>query len=620
MRIQDGNLKPKLMPPSAILLLFAPLLAAQPAPDGAALYARLCARCHEAGGQKWAPPLREMRAKPPEHILAAMVVGVMAPIAPEDTPSRRAIAEFVAARKLPPDTNPPVAAPPAVLCAAGAPPMRDPASGPRWIGWGVDTDNSRFQPAAMAGLKPEDVPRLKLKWAFGFPGVPLAYGHPTVAGGRLFVGSASGMVYSLDADTGCVHWTFQAAPDGMRGAFTVAPMPGAPGRTALWFGDIAANIYALDAATGRQIWKTRIDDFPTARATGSPVLHNGRIYVGIASFEELLAANPKYECCKFRGSVAALDARTGAQIWRTFTIAEPAKPTGKSKAGAPAWGPSGAGVWSAPTIDARAKAVYVTTGDGYSDPAVASTDAILALDLDTGKILWTRQFTRADQWNVSCLSLDKVGCPQKPGGDFDFGSSAILRTLPGGKRLLIAGQKSGVVHAIDPDRGGEIVWQSRVGRGDVLGGVEWGPAADAERVYVAVSDLDLSKPATGGGLFALRISNGERQWQAMPPPPACAGERGCTAAQPAAVTLIPGVVFSGSLDGHLRAYSSATGKIMWDVDTRKEYSTVNGVKANGGSLNGAGPTVVAGTLYVNSGYGIFGLPGNVLLAFSIDGK
>jgi len=602
-------------------MLLAPALLAQPAPDGGKLYAQLCARCHEAGGQKWAPTLREMRAKPADYVLAQMVVGLMAPIAPSDTPSRRAIAEFVAAKKLPPDTTPPATpAPSAGLCAAGTKPMGNPAAGPRWIGWGIDTDNSRFQPADMAGLKPEDVPRLKLKWAFGVPGVVLSFGHATVAGGRIFLGSASGMVYSLDAATGCVHWTYQAAPDGVRTAFTVAEMPGSPGRTTVWFGDLAGHIYALEAATGRQIWKVRLEEFPTGRITASPVLHNGRLYVGVASFEELLAANPKYECCKFRGSVAALDARTGAQIWKTYTIGEPAKLTGKNQAGTPTWGPSGAGVWSAPTIDTKTKALYVTTGDGYSDPAVATTDSIMALDQDTGKILWTRQFTRADQWNLGCIALDKVGCPPKAGGDFDFGSSAILRTLPGGKRLLIAGQKSGMVHAIDPDRGGEIVWQSRVGKGDVLGGVEWGPAADATNVYVAVSDHDPSKPETGGGLFALRISNGERQWQTMPPRPVCASVRGCTAAQPGAVTLIPGVVFSGSLDGHIRAYSSATGKMVWEVDTRKDYTTVNGVKANGGSLNGAGPTVVGGALYVNSGYGIFGMPGNVLLAFTIDGK
>jgi polyvinyl alcohol dehydrogenase (cytochrome) len=498
--------------------------------------------------------------------------------------------------------------------------MLDPASDPRWIGWGVDSDNSRFQPAAIAGLKLEDVPHLRLKWAFGFPAVPFAFGHPTVAAGRIFVGSASGLVYSLDAVTGCVYWTFQAAPEGVRGAFIVGPLPGNSERITVWFGDIAANVYALDAATGRQIWKTRLDDFPTARATGSPVLHNGRIYIGIASFEELLAANPKYECCRFRGSVAALDARTGAQIWKTFTIADAAKPTGKNQAGTPTWGPSGAGVWSAPTIDVKANALYVATGDSYSNPAATTSDAILAIAMDSGKILWTRQFTQSDQWNVSRLAVDKVGCPPTPGSDFDFGSSPILRTLAGGTRLLIAGQKSGIVHAIDPDRAGEIVWQSRVGRGGVIGGVEWGPAADEEHVYVAVSDLDPSKPETGGGLFALRISNGERQWQTMPPRPTCAGERGCYAAQPGAVTLIPGVVFSGSLDACLRAYSSATGKMVWEVDTRKEYETVNGVKAKGGSLNGAGPTVAGGMLYVNSGYGVFGMPGNVLLAFSNDGK
>jgi polyvinyl alcohol dehydrogenase (cytochrome) len=351
-------------------------------------------------------------------------------------------------------------------------------------------------------------------------------------------------------------------------------------------------------------------------------------------------ADAKDECCKFRGSVSALDAATGKVIWKSYTIAEEPKPTRKNAQGVQLWGSSGAGVWSSPTVDLKNHIVYVTTGDNYSDPPTNTSDAFMAFDTDTGKLAWSRQITTGDAYNIDCdIPPEKqVNCPEAKGPDVDFGSSAILVNLPNGRRALIAGQKSGVVSAVDPDRQGKILWQVRVGHGGSLGGVQWGSAADAKNVYVALSDIQRRAappgspagrasvfgvpyeldPKAGGGLFALEIETGKVVWHT--PHPGCV-KPGCSPAQSAAVTVIPGVAFSGGVDGHLRAYATDDGRIVWDVDTEQEYNTVNGVKANGGSIDASGPVIVGGMLYVNSGYFFQGsASGNVLLAFSVDGN
>jgi polyvinyl alcohol dehydrogenase (cytochrome) len=516
----------------------------------------------------------------------------------------------------------------------------DPLSGPHWNGWGVDPSQRRFQPAEMAQLAAQDVPRLKLKWAFGFPGASFAFAQPTVMGGRIFIGSQSGNVYSLDANTGCTYWEFYAGPGAaVRTAVTVGQ--NATGWVA-YFGDVKANVHAVDAATGKALWKVNIDSYPGARITGSPTLVGATLFVPVASSEEGAGANPQYPCCSFRGSIVALQASTGGQLWKTYTIPEEPTARAMNSAGVQLMGPSGASVWSSPTYDAEKGMIYVTTGDNYSDPPTQTSDAILGLNAVFGKLAWVRQVTPGDAFNVACVSSPPgSNCPEAKGPDLDFGSSAILVRLPSGKRALIAGQKSGVVTAVDPDRKGEVLWQTRVGRGSSLGGVQWGSAADDNKIYVAVSDTKFSvvppgtpgaqtsqfdwKVAwlldrnTGGGLHALRLESGEEVWQT--PHPGCNDVLGCGQAQSAAVTAIPGIVFSGGVDGHLRAYSADDGHIVWDVDTKGEYHTVNGVAARGGSMDGPGPVVVGGTLYVNSGYGLWGgTPGNVLLAYSVNGR
>ncbi len=592
------------------------------AQEGQTLFQANCVACHN-GTLDRAPTRDAFASMAPEQILAAMEVGSMVTMAVTlSTEQRRALAEFLAGKPL--SVGVAEAAPASAMCAKDS--REFTLAGPRWNGWGVTASNSRYQDAESAGLSAADIPRLRVKWAFGFPGDIRAYAPPMVAGGRVFFGSGRGQVYSLDADSGCIHW-FANAGASVRSAITIARLDEGD-RHVLFFGDQSAFVHALDAVTGETLWKTKVDDYPTARVTGSPALHGERLYVPVASGEEAAGASPTYECCRFRGSLVALDARTGRQIWKTYTLPTP-QPTQKNAVGTQMWGPSGAPIWSSPAIDPLRNAVYVTTGNNYSDPTSELSDAFIAMNLDSGEILWAKQMTPADAYTAACRLQDRTNCAASDGPDFDFGASPILVTLPSGRRALVAGQKSGVVHALDPDRGGEIIWQTRVGKGGTMGGVQWGSAVDAANIYVAVSDLNRipvpfawgtdADPKVGGGMFALRITDGAQLWYT---PPAPCGERPrCSPAQPGAVSAMPGVAFSGSMDGHLRAYSTSDGKVLWDFDTVRSYETVNGITARGGSLDGPGPTIAGGIVFANSGYPSGGgIPGNVLLAFSVDGQ
>lgn len=495
------------------------------------------------------------------------------------------------------------------FCSSRGPWVED---GLQWNGWSDGSANHRFQTAAAAGLAKTDVPRLKLKWAFGYTGSSAINSQPTVFAGRIFAGTEDGTVYSLDRRTGCIEWTFKAQV-GVRSAAVIDPAS----RLAV-FGDTVGTLYAVDAQTGRLVWSRRVDEHVGARITGAPALMEGRLYVPVSSDEEGRAANPHYACCTFRGSVVALEAKTGKELWKTYTIPEKPHRIGVNVVGVPIWGPSGAAVWSAPTTDLKRRAIYFGTGNNYSDPPDSNSDAVIALDMDSGRRLWSRQLTPSDRWNIACLVKETQNCPPQAGGDYDFGASPMLCLRGDGHDLLIIGQKSGVVHALDPDRKGEIAWQTRIGQGGPLGGIEWGGATDGELVYFPVSDWRDSQPEVGGGLFALRLATGEKVWYAPPAKPACLKLPGCSQAQFTPPTAIPGVVFVGSQDGHLRAHDSATGAVLWDFDTGRDFETVDGIKARGGSIGAPGPIVVDGMVFLDAGYG--GLHGNVLLAFSVDGK
>ena len=571
--------------------------------DAAALFKKKCAGCHHNDNDMRAPEPQALNEMSKSTILAALNSGRMKWQGKQISKAEKnALAEYLGkADVMTAMTN---------FCPRDLDPPADP---PRWSGWGVDARNSRFQPASSAGLDRDTVKNLKLKWAFGFPGAAATFGQPTSYAGRLFVGSEDGNVYAIDAATGCPWWRFRASAT-VKTAISI----GNHGQTA-FFGDTNGYVYALNVSDGTQVWRVHPEAHPAARITGSPLLVEDRLYVPISSGEEGAAADPHYPCCTFRGSVIALDTGSGKTVWQTYTIDETPKPTRLGPQGVQYSGPSGGAVWSPPTADLKRHVIYVATGNNYSGPPSAGSDAVIAIDMNSGKKLWQRQFTPRDLWNSGCVAEQKDNCPEQRGDDFDFGSPPMLKTLAGGGDILLLAQKSGIVYALDPANRGHLRWKSRIGHGGPLGGIQWGGAADNRYAYFPLSDYDDNNPLAGGGVFALNLRNGKQAWYAAPPKPACASLYGCSAAQMAPPTAIPGVIFAGSLDGHLRAYDTRDGSVIWDFDTAQEFPTTNGIKARGGSLNGSGPTVVSGMVYVNTGY-TNAMAGNILLAFSVDAK
>jgi polyvinyl alcohol dehydrogenase (cytochrome) len=595
-----------------VMVTATPHKALAQSPAGVRLFETKCASCHQSAPDKKAPDVSRLRKMTPEAIYAALSKASHAQMQGVSDDDKKTVAAFLGGRKIG-VTEIADAKKMPNQCTAD-PPMSDITAGPSWNGWGVDpTTNARFQPASAAGLSAAQVPSLKLKWAFGLPLAEEAHSQPTVVGGRVFVGSDAGTVYSLDAASGCVYWSFQT--DGaMRVAPSVASVKG-PGATkfAVYFGDQKANMYALDADNGKLLWKVKVDEHPVAQITGAPTLYEGRLYVPMASAEERTGGlSVTYPCCTFRGTITALDAKTGKQIWKTYIIQDAPKPTTKSAKGVQHYGPAGGAVWAAPTVDTRHHALYIGTGDAYTEPAGKTTDAVMALDMDSGKVLWSVQDTQDDAWLSGCGgggsdNPDGIShnCPKPLGPDFDFGSSMILRTLPDGHRVLVAAQKSGMVWGHDPDQNGKLLWKVQLVDKLALGMITFGGAADDQNAYFGLRS---------GGIAAVSLKTGEKKWFTPLP-----GQRpgGPIQGETAALTVIPGVVFSGGWDGILRALSTEDGHQIWEVNTAHEFKTVNAVKANGGTMASAGPTIVGGMLYVGSGYQFgTGISGNVLLAFS----
>jgi polyvinyl alcohol dehydrogenase (cytochrome) len=577
------------------------------APDGAALYKSRCGVCHDGKPQAHMPSHDDLVSRTPEAIVKVMFEGSMVPQSANLSEEEgRAIAKFITAKEFSTASAPAMAGQCTALPKLSATPPTN------WDGWGRDLSNRRYQPEPR--LAASDVPKLKLKWAFGFPGDTSVQSQPTVVGGVVFVGSVSGNLYSLDASTGCIYWTYQAGAT-IRNAVTIWPI----GRQLIaYFGDVKANAYALDAVTGKLLWKVKLDDHPVARIVGSPSFYNGRLYVPMSSIEEASAMSPGYECCKFRGSVSALDGETGKVLWKSFTVLDPPKPFKTSSTGTQLYGPAGAAVWSSPTIDPQRKLLYVATGDSYTNVDINTSDAVLAFDLETGKLVWSSQVLAKDNFTMACGASGKANCPEDRGPDYDFGTSPALCSIGGGRQLLVIGQKSGILWALDPDDKGKVVWQARVGKGGALGGIEWGHAADDTNAYAAISDR-----GKGPGLVsAVDLKTGQIQWSKLTPDTGCKpGTPGCQTAMSAAISVMPGIVFAGGVDAHFRAYDSKTGDIVWDFNAAQPFDTVNGVPAKGGSFDAPGPVIANGMVFTPSGYGMWGgSAGNVLLAFSVDGK
>lgn len=600
--------------------------AAPPDPEklpGAAVYRSTCSACHEGQAAK-APSRTFLQMMPPEAIYDSLAVGIMAPIAKHlSDDEKHQVAEYLSGTKVG------AAKAPELPTCSGPAAEFDLKRPVALQGWGHTPDNNHFVRADVAKLAAKDVPRLKLKWAIAYPGALRARSRPTFAYGALYTGSQNGTVYALDAKSGCVRWKFRTNAEVRTPVMvqSVADANGAAPRA--FFGDILGRVYAVDATTGKELWRAKMDDHPSTTVTGSPVYHGGRLFVPVSSLEEA-ATDEKYPCCTFRGSVVALDANSGRQLWKTYTIPDEPKRVGTRKNGVAVFAPSGAAIWNTPTLDAKRNLLYVGTGNNYTGPATERSNAVLAFDLGTGAIRWEWQVVAGDAWNVGCM-LGTDTCPENPGPDYDIGSGTMLAKLPDGSERMFVGLKSGMAIAVDPEDRSKPLWSNRVGRGSIQGGIQFGMAFDGQRLYVPISDMadtgDLSskeRDAKAGpirpGLYALDPATGKVLWETRADD-VCNGRKFCDPGILAAITATPAAVFAGHMDGRLRAYDTRTGKVLWETDTSRPMKTLTGVQANGGSMGGGGPTVYDGMVYVNSGYGLYAhMPGNVLAAYSVDGK
>jgi polyvinyl alcohol dehydrogenase (cytochrome) len=632
MQYFSANINPALVTGLIIILLTAGCdqAPAPPAeehaakPPGEAVYYEYCGECHNGAVYK-APHKMFLAMMGPDAILESMD-GIMATQAAAlNDAQKKDVAEYLSGKSL--ESQVIAYQPP--TCDITDIDLKQP---PRQLSWGIDFSNSRFQPAATGGLTAENVGGLELKWSFAYPNAIQARSQPTIAGGTVFVGSQSGTVYALDAERGCVRWTFRASAE-VRTPVVVSNWDAGDSSAAprAYFGDILARAYAIDARSGQLLWMTKVDEHPNATITGAPVLVDDRLYVPVSSLEVVVATDPAYACCTFRGSMVAIDSNSGDIVWKTYTIEEEPADSGTTSAGTRILAPSGAPVWNSPLIDRKRGRLYVGTGENYSSPAGSTSDAVIAFDMENGDILWVNQATAGDAWNVACLSdytEDPANCPEENGPDFDFAAGMMLVSLADGSELLLAGQKSGDVMGIDPDTG-VTRWRTKVGRGGVQGGIHFGMATGGQRLFVPINDMiypeDVTRykfeTAPRPGIFALDPTSGEEIW-AQPANDVCpSGNSFCDPGISAAVTAIPGAVIAGHMDGRLRIYSAEDGSVLWEFDTLRKFETVSGESAQGGSMSGGGPAVADGMLYVNSGYGIYmHMPGNVLLAFGLASR
>jgi polyvinyl alcohol dehydrogenase (cytochrome) len=589
--------------------------------EGLAQFELRCSVCHNNPALDLVPSANAVRDLSPERILASITTGSMKAHADGlPDPTKRRIAEFMAGRPIGSSKAGNASTMPN-KCATN-PPMGSPATGASWNGWSPDTANTRFQTAAAAGLTAAQVPQLKLKWAFGFPTGETSNAQPAVVAGRVFVGSDNGYIYSLNAATGCVYWSFEGGGI-IRGALSVGPVTGqGTARYAVYFGDGHANVFAVDAQNGKLLWKAKADSHWVARITSAPKLYNGKLFVPVSSSEEFRSGIATYPCCTSRGSVVAYDANNGKVLWKAWVTDQPKAYKVQSN-GVVLYGPAGGAVWNTPTVDPVRNAIYFSTGDATAVPAPLTTDGVMAVDIETGKTLWAYQADAKDIFMGGCgTATSGEQCPNPNGPDLDIANSPILKTLPGGKRVLVVGTKQGHVIGLDPDNNGAVLYRTLATTGApvTMGGgrggtIVWGGAADDQNVYYGAG--------RGAGLTALKLATGEKVWNfaGNPAVPATATAPAVAAdGFGAAPTMIAGVVFQGSGNGKLYAVSATDGKVLWEYNTAKEFSTVNKIAAHGGQIASAGPVIAGGMVFIGSGYAISSgaSGGNVLLAFSIE--
>jgi len=479
-----------------------------------------------------------------------------------------------------------------------------------WSGWGNGLSNSRLQ--SKSNITTGNLKQLHLSWAFGFKDAVRVRSQPLVTEDAIFVGSQSGHVYALSLKNGCIWWSYEAESE-VRGSIVLSH-----DKSSVLFSDFDSNIYRLNRRNGNLQWKENVADHPTTTITGSMATYQNLLFIPLSSTEVISAINSEYECCSFRGGMIALDIENGDQVWRMYTVPEPQK-TGFNITGTSLYGPSGAPVWSTPTIDVRRGLLYIGVGQNYSHPSSELSDAVVAVKMSTGEIVWSQQTISNDIWNAGCVT-NQINCPGEHGPDFDIGASIILSKLDEGRDILLVGQKSGMVYGLDPDRRGHILWQKRVGRGGKKGGIHWGMTADSKNVYVPIGDLPEQIDIQGEprpGLHSLSIENGDHQWY-KPAFPVCKQEAfKCYASYSAAASSVEGMILVGSMNGMIEVISSDNGDILWSYNTARSFDTVNKVVANGGSIDSDGPIIAGNHLIVTSGYDLYGqITGNVILVFN----
>lgn len=587
---------------------------------GRAVYEKACAACHDKPEATRSPALSTLQQMRPQQIIYAINEGKMQVQASGLSAEEKGlVTEYLVGMEATDETW--IAE---MACSADRRKVNTDADA-TVANFGFNKQNHRHLSRAQAGLSTADFGDLELAWAIGFPGATTMRSQPAVVGSTLFLPVAdASKLFAINIDgEPCLQWVYENDVP-LRTSASYGQLN--DGRHVVAFGDLGANTHLVDAKTGEGIWRTHVGSSELTLTTGTPVIHDDKVIVPISQYEISVAANNAHICCTTHGAVTALNAKTGEKIWTTHTMEE-AKPLRDRGDGQMIWGPSGAPIWNSPAIDEKRGLLYVGTGEATSEPAHQNTNSILAMDLEDGSIQWSFQATPDDIFISGCGPGSKsLNCPQPEDTvyrDVDFGASVVIGKAEDGSDLLFAGQKSGTVWALDPDKKGEVVWRRDFGEGSALGGIHWGIAFDGERVFAPINRAYTwgvegpEKP----GIHAVE-TDGEVLWS-FAVEPDCSGDRkehmrscGNNIGMSGAPTVIDGAVVQGSLDGFLRALDAKTGKLLFQFDTSTTFKTVNGVEGKGGAIDSASIVAANGYLFVNSGYGMFGqVPGNVLLAF-----
>lgn len=585
------------------------------APEGAAVFAANCSVCHSL--PILSSLLEQNRGRPPGFVYDALTHGNMRRMgAPLDEASRRAVAEFFTGVRFD--------SPAAVRRFEVSQRCSPEQSAFDWSdlaypSWGNGPRNRRSVPDG-AGIARAEVAKLAVKWVVALPESSQLRSQATAAGGALFVGSHNGSVYALDQATGCTRWQFKAATE-VRSAVTIDVAKGEGGapRARAIFGDRAANVYAVDAESGKLIWEQVVDPHPNAAITGSLTVSDDRVFVPLSSNDDINSMDPAYPCCTHAGSLVALDVATGEIVWRTPTISDAPSLSGRTSIGTEIYGPSGASIWNTPTVDEARGLLFVGTGNNHSRPATAMSDSILALEQATGRIVWTYQAQAEDAWNAACSFGSRTSCPDPEGPDVDFGGTTLLAEIAGGD-LLLAGQKAGLLHALDPATG-RLAWKKRIVRGGPQGGIRYGLSGRDGIVYVpsmTEGDEFGADRASLPGVVAVAAQTGELVWQTRGAA-LCAGRERCVGIVGAPPLATEELVFAAAVDGVVYALDRSTGAVLWHFDSAREFETLLGATTRGGGIQGtAGPMVANGRLFISSGYGQAQRPGNALIALGVQ--